>query len=218
MAEVEAASNTQNFAFNSFTLEEATGTSNTLTGLACDSNLKVFSFTNPAGIKSTVAFSASGLMVIDNGTGIPAVGIKQPAANIFPSLIFGGQYLGTVFYANDRTTSCPFPIPPGCRANPLSATDFVGFGPGSATSISGGIYQNIGSDPFSAHGTNYGITLGTQTSPGLFTGSTLTIGTNTLTNFDAVVGQVNGKFVLFGVTLDSTVTPIQPYAVLLIQQ
>jgi hypothetical protein len=218
LAVTQTGGNSYNFAFNSFTLEGATGTSSTLSGLSCDSNLKVFSSTSATGIISTVAISADGVVVLDNGTGIPAVGVQQPAANLPATVILDAQYLGTVFFANDKVlTICPG-IPNPCRTPPAAATDLVGFGPGSSTSISGGTYQNISSDPFSNHGTSYGITLGTQIRPGLFTGGTLAIGTNTLTNFDAVVGQVNNKFVLFGVTLDSTVSPIQPYAVLLIQQ
>lgn len=223
-AVTESAANTYNFAFDSFTLDGGTGTSNTLSGLSCDSNLKVFSSTSATGITTTIAISASGLMVIDNGTGIPTVGLQRPTANLSTAAILGGQYLGTVFYANDRVTNCSpttpstTPTPQYCRPIPQKATDFVGFGPGSATSISGGTYQNFGSDPFSAHATNDVVTLGTQTSPGLFTGGTLTVSSKSLANFDAVVGQVKGKFVLFGVTLDDTVTPIQPYVVLLVQQ
>jgi hypothetical protein len=96
-------------------------------------------------------------------------------------------------------------------------TDAVGFGPGSGNSISGGVYSNIDTDPFSAHATDYVISLGAQTSPGLFPGGTLTVRSQTLQTFDVVVGQVNGKFVLLGVTLDNS-APIQPYVVLLIQQ
>jgi hypothetical protein len=212
------AANSYNFAFNSFTLEGATGTSNTLPGLSCDGNLKVFSSTSATGIISTVAISASGFMVVDNGTGIPAVGVQQPLANLSTTAILGAQYLGAVFFANDNvTTFCPGPPIP-CTTKPAAATDLVGFGPGSATSISGGTYQKINSDLFNTHATNYVVTLGTQTSPGLFTGGTLAVSGKSLGNFDAVVGQVKGKFVLFGVTLDDTVTPIQPYVVLLVQQ
>ena len=214
----QTAANSYNFAFNSFKLDGTVGTSNTLPGLPCDSNLKVFSSTSGTGIVSTFAISASGVMIIDNGTGIPAVGLQQPAANLSPAAILGGQYLGTVFYANDNLRSFCVGRPRICHSAPAAASDLVGFGPGSATSISGGTYHNIGSDPFNAHATNYVVTLGTQTSPGLFTGGTLAIGGKTLTNLAVVAGLVNGKFVLFGVTLDSTVTPIQPYAVLLIQQ
>jgi Putative Ig domain len=216
-AVTQTSANSYNFALNSFTLEGATGTSNRLASLTCDSNLKVFSSTSATGIVSTVGISASGVMVIDNGTGIPAVGVQQPVANLPATAILGAQYLGTVFYANDKVlTVCPLHY--SCYYPPAPATDLVGFGPGSASSISGGTYQKFSTDPFSAHGTSYTITLGTQIRPGLFTGGTLTIGTNTLPNFDVVVGQMNGKFVLFGVTLDNAVTPVQPYVVLLVQQ
>jgi hypothetical protein len=217
-AVTQTAANTYNFTFNSFKLDATPGTSTNVPGLSCDPNLQVFSFTNASGVTSTVAISASGLMVIDNGTGTPAVGVQQPAANLSTTAILGGQYLGTVFFANDRTQRvCSRPPLPVCHTGPAPATDLVGFGPGSTTSISGGTYSFISSDPFSAHATDHIISLGTQTSPGLFPGGTLTIGGFARANFDVVVGQVNGKFVLFGVTLD-TPPPNQPYAVLLIQQ
>jgi hypothetical protein len=214
----QTGANTYDLVFNSFLLDGSPGTATSLSGQACD-NLQVFSFTNSAGAISTVALSSAGFMVIDNGTGIPAVGVQQPATDLSPSAILGAQYLGAVSYANHTM------ILAGCRPPPIGClyfngptTDAVGFGPGSDTSISGGVYNHIDTDPFSAHATDRVITLGAQTSPGLFPGGTLTIGSKTLQNFDVVVGQVNGKFVLIGVTLDDSASPIQPYVVLLIQQ
>jgi hypothetical protein len=216
----QTAANRYNLAFNAFLLDGSAGTANAYSGLACDNNLQVFAFTNAAGTPSTVAVSASGLMVVDNGTGISAIGIQQPAVNLSPAAILGAQYLGAVFYVNQTQ------ILAGCRPAPINycfyyngpTTDAVGFGPGSEVSIAGGVYENIDSDAFSDHGTDHVITLGTQTSPGLFPGGTLTIGSNTLQNFDVTVGQINGKFVMLGVTADSTASPIQPYVVLLVQQ
>jgi hypothetical protein len=47
----------------------------------------------------------------------------------------------------------------------------------------------------------------------------LAIGTIMIKNFDVVAGQVNGKFVLYGVGLDtSNSSSPQPTSVLLIQQ
>jgi hypothetical protein len=99
----------------------------------------------------------------------------------------------------------------------------VGFGPNNTgTTLTGGIYVNPGGDPFSAHPNDEVITLGAQapTSPGLFTGGMLAIGTNPVINhFDVVAGQVNGKFVLYGIGLDtSNSSSPQPTAVLLVQQ
>jgi hypothetical protein len=218
-AVTQIAANTYNLAFNSFKLDGSPGTSTTFPGINCDSNLEVLSSSNAAGITTTIAISSSGLMAIDNGTGIPAFGVQQPPADLSTTAILAGQYLGAVFYANDSfiTVVCR-PPPIGCQGYPGPTSAAVGFGPGSATSISGGAYNNVDTDAFSAHGTDHVITLGTQTSPGLFPGGTLTIGFKTLADFDVAVGQVNGKFVLLGVTLDSTASPIQPYVVLLIQQ
>ena len=55
------------------------------------------------------------------------------------------------------------------------------------------------------------------TSPGLFIGAKFYIPNKaTMSNFDLVVGQVNGKFALFGFGLSDT--SAEPYGVLLIQR
>jgi hypothetical protein len=208
--------NTYNLSFNTFRLDGTGHTSNTFPTVSCDSTFQVLSFTGTTSLPVTMAFSAHGAMVIDNGTGIPSVGLQQPASPLLTSGMNGilaGQYLGVLFHPN---------LAPGTLRNPGHITRMVGFGPNTGTTLTGGIYGNPGADPFSAHPADEVITLGTQTSPGLFTGGTLAIGTNpviTINNFDVVVGQVNGKFVLYGIGLDtSNSSSPQPTAVLLIQQ
>jgi hypothetical protein len=185
-------------------------------GVLCDGTFQVL--TIPGASPTTMAFSGHGAMVIDNGTGIPSVGLQQPVLPL-PTTgtngILAGQYLGVLFHPN---------VAPGTPTNPGRITQMVGFGPNTGTTLTGGIFVNPGRDLFSAHPTDEVITLGTQapTSPGLFTGGTLAIGTNpviTIHNFDVVAGQVNGKFVLYGIGLDtSNSSSPQPTAVLLIQQ
>ena len=92
----------------------------------------------------------------------------------------------------------------------------VGFGPGSGTSIAGGTYFNVDADSFNAHGVDRVVTLAAnQTGPGLFPASTLVFPNEfTNPNFDVVVCQVNGKFVLFGFSNFQS----NPYELLLVQQ
>jgi hypothetical protein len=205
-----SSSNTYNLTFNTFRLDGTGHTSNTFPTVSCDSTFQVL--TIPGTSPTTMAFSGRGAMVIDNGTGIPAVGLQRPAGPLSTTPILAGQYLGVLFRPNSAA---------GPPANALRITQMVGFGPNTTgTTLTGGIYANPDRDLFSGHPTDEVITLGTQTSPGLFTGGTLAIGTNpVIKNFDVVAGQVNGKFVLYGIGLDTSISSSpQPTAVLLIQQ
>ena len=175
----------------------------TFSNISCDATLQTI--TAPGTSPVTAAFSSHGALVMDNGTGIPIVGVQQPPGMLLTSTILAGQYLGVLYQSNSQASII---------------TQMVGFGgPNPGTTLTGGPYTNIDSDAFSAHATNLAIALGTQASPGLFPGGTLTIGTTTVTSFDVVAGQVNGKLVLYGVGLDSSNSSSpQPAAVLLVQQ
>jgi hypothetical protein len=206
LALTQAASNSYNLTFDTFQNDGTPIPSTTFMGVSCDANLQVLSFTGAPGNPVTVAISAAGALLIDNGTGVPAMGVRQPSGNLSSTPILGGQYLGVVYAPTANVGDGSVPIVSGP----------VGFGPGFSTSITGGAYSNIDSDAFSSHAVDEVITLGAyQISPGLFTGGTLVIpGTATMSNFNVVVGQVNGKFVLFGLSS----VPSQPYGVLLLQQ
>lgn len=210
VAVTQTAANSYNLTFNTFQLNGTANGANAFPNVSCDT-FEDLTFTGTPGSPITMAFSGHGAVVIDNGTGIPAVGLQQPASNLSPAAILAGQYLGVIFQPNAQAANS--------TAVP-QITQMFGFGPNSGATLTGGTYGNILSDQFSAHGTDHVITLGTQTSPGQFTtGGTLQIGTNTISNFDVVAGQVNGKFVLYGITLDSSNSSSpQPTAVLLIQQ
>jgi hypothetical protein len=210
MAVTQTAANSYNLTVNRFQLNGTANGSDAFPNVSCDT-FQDLSFTGTSGSPTTMAFSGHGAVVIDNGTGIPAVGLQRPASNLSPDAILAGQYLGVIFRPNAQaviSTAVP------------QITQMFGFGPNSGTTLTGGTYGNIQLDQFSAHGTDHVITLGTQTSPGLFTtGGTLQIGTNTISDFDVVAGQVNRKFVLYGIALDTgNSSSPQPTAVLLIQQ
>jgi hypothetical protein len=147
----------------------------------------------------------NGLYVLDLGrdslTGIGKGAAIGTTTNIDPSQIgvaMSQSYLGFVF-----------------RRNSTPITTFVGFGPGSGTSITGGTYVNRDTDPFNAHGTNFTIDLPNTTGTGLLQG-TVTDPNGTHSPFIAVITNSGGKYFLFGITTDtSTATP---YAVVLAQQ
>ena len=203
LALAQDASNSYSLTFSAFQSDTTPIPSTMFTGVSCDSKSHVLSFTGANGNPVTVGISAAGALMIDKGTDTPMVGVRQPLANLPPNAILGAQYLGMVFEPTATGGSVAGSIP-------------VGFGPGAGTSIAGGTYVNIDSDAFSAHAVDRVITLGAnQTSPGLFTGGTLVIpGTATFSNFNVIVGQVNGKFVLFG----ASNAPSQQLALLLLQQ
>ncbi|HEV3374492.1 MAG TPA: hypothetical protein VG051_02240 [Candidatus Acidoferrum sp.] len=217
VTQISTSPKTYSLITNTFLLDTTASTVNSMqTGVLCDSTLQVLSFTGNGPGPTTMAFSGHGALVIDNGLGIPSVGLQQPGGALSTSGtngILAGQYLGVLFQPN---------MSPGSLANPGPISQMVGFGPSTGTTLTGGIYVSPDTDPISNHLTDHVITLGTQapTSPGLFTGGTLAIGTNpVIKNFDVVAGVVNNKFVLYGIGLDtSNSSSPQPTAVLLIQQ
>jgi uncharacterized protein YjdB len=161
---------------------------------------------NTGGVATATAVAApNGLYVLDLGrdsiTGTGKGGAVGTTTNITASQIstaMGLNYLGFVFKRNES------PI-----------TTFVGFGPGSGTSISGGAYANLATDPFSAHGTDITIDLPGLNSNGFLQG-TVTDSNGTHTPFVAVITNSGGKYFLFGITTDTGTA--EPYAIVLAQQ
>jgi trimeric autotransporter adhesin len=158
------------------------------------------------GTSTTTAVAApNGLYVLDLGrdslsdTGKGgAVGTTTNIGSSGISSALGLNYLGFLFKRN---------------SSPI--TTFVGFGPGSGTSITGGSYANPTTDPFSAHGTDVAINLSGTNSNGFLQG-TVTDSNGTHTPFVAVITNSGGKYFLFGITTDTNST--QPYAIVLVQQ
>lgn len=158
------------------------------------------------GVATVTAVAApDGLYVLDLGrdsiTGTGKGSAVGTTTNITASQIstaMGLNYLGFVFKRNES------PI-----------TTFVGFGPGSGTSISGGAYANLATDSFSAHGTDITIDLPGLNSNGFLQG-TVTDSNGTHTPFVAVITNSGGKYFLFGLTTDTGTS--EPYAIVLSQQ
>jgi hypothetical protein len=124
---------------------------------ACNSTNNTVSF--PTGQQNAfvnLADSLSGIFFVADPSGNSSVGVLPPGKAIDPSLVTMGSYLGIVY------------DPGGAKP-----TQIVGFGPGSASSITGGAFDAIDTDPFNAHLNNLTITFGAQSTNGLFTGGTI---------------------------------------------
>jgi len=136
-----------------------------------------------------VAAAANGLSVIDLGPcqGV-AIGSQSFAVDAASSnSAMSTQYIGAVFTRNS-----------------VPITSFVGFGPGSGTSISGGPHASQDTDPFSAHGTNLTISLAGVNANGFLQGTVSDTNTGlTHTPFVAMLSQNGSKFFLFGITTDT---------------
>jgi len=114
------------------------------------------------------------------------------------STAMGVGYLGFVF-----------------KRNSTPITTFVGFGPGSGTSITGGAFANQDTDAFNAHGTDITISLPGANDNGFLQGQ-VTDSNGTHSPFVAIITNSGGKYFLFGITTDTSTTT--PYAILLAQQ
>ena len=151
----------------------------------------------------TVAAATNGLYLIDLGPGNgSAIGSQNfvGTSGVNAALING--FNGYVF-----------------KRNETPRVTFVGFGPGSGTSISGGAYTNIDTDPFANHGTDITLNLTTTNANGLLQG-TLTDSAGTHDPFVGLVTSNAGKYFIFGLTTEvssGTMVSTQPYAVMLIQ-
>jgi hypothetical protein len=154
----------------------------------------------------TVVAASNGLYLIDDGPGRgSSVGSQNFIGSTQLSAALSNGFTGYVF---KRNAVAPNPI-----------TTFVGFGPGSGTSITGGTYANITTDPFANHGTDITVDLSSVNSNGFLQG-TLTDAAGTHTPLVGLVTNNGGKFFVFGLTTDNSggvSEPTQPYAVILIQ-
>jgi hypothetical protein len=141
--------------------------------------------------------------ITDIGKGA-AVGTTTPVGLAGVSAAMSARYLGLLF-----------------KRNSTPITSFVGFGPGSGTSITGGTFVNQDTDAFDAHGTNVTIDLVSADSNSFLQG-TLTDSLGSHMPLVAVITQSAGKYYIFGLTTDidsnGLNSPTMPYAVILVQQ
>lgn len=171
------------------------------------------------------------------GAGTGAMGLPQPSSPFSSTSInalTGAQYLG-VFWGSGSVhdwsslvasfgfpsllSSCASIIPPGVTlTNPIYGGDFPDNNPGSAAVQANGGYGNC----------DFVIDLGAQDSAnnGLFPKSIVYVGpgfpintTKSTYSFNAtaIAGQLNGKFAIFLIGVDTTGTPNQTWGIYLLQ-
>jgi Putative Ig domain len=155
------------------------------------------------GTTITVAAASNGLYLIDLGPGKgAAIGSQNFVGTAGLNAALSNGFNGYVF-----------------KRNGTPRVTFVGFGPGSGSSISGGDYTNIDTDPFTNHATDIALNLTTTNANGFLQG-TLTDGAGTHNPFIGLVTNNGGKCFIFGLTTDisgGVMVGTQPYAVILIQ-
>jgi large repetitive protein len=152
-----------------------------------------------SGNVTVTALADNGLYIIDLGVGQgSAVGSQNFVASTNLNAELANNFLGVLF-----------------KRNSTPITTFVGFGPGSGTSISGGQFTNMTTDPFSSHGTDVTLDLSSVDANGFLQG-TLTDSEGTHSPFVGMVSTNASKVFIFGITTDTSATT--PYAVILLQQ
>jgi hypothetical protein len=155
------------------------------------------------GTTITVAAASNGLYLIDLGPGNgSAIGSQNFIGSAGLNAALSNGFNGYVF-----------------KRNGTPRVTFVGFGPGSGSSISGGSYTSIDTNPFANHATDITLNLTTVNTNGFLQG-TLTDSTGTHSPFIGLVTQNGAKYFVFGLTTDiggGAMVTTQPYAVMLIQ-
>lgn len=157
----------------------------------------------------TVGVGPSGLFVADEGSGGQGeAGVIQPSSALNTASVVSGNFAGFI-YEPARTTGFALITLP------------AGFGGGSGTSMTGGTFpgSDVGNpDVTKPHNTDWTIDLGAQDSanPGLYKSATVKIGSAAAFRAVAVVGNPEGKFVIFVIGLDTV--NISPMAIYLFQQ
>lgn len=176
------------------TLLNGTPSAPTIDNYGCDMVDSLLRYTDAGGFTRYLALSPAGLFV---GSGADNIaGVPLPASPV--SIASGDTFLGVIY---ERDPS------PGTVTT-------VGFNATSTTTLTGFDPLTTGSPP-----NGLVITLGAQSSPGLFAGGTLQEGTTTDANFAAIAntfGATPGKMVLYGITFNTVKNT--PVSVLLLQQ
>lgn len=160
----------------------------------CDLIDSLLRYTDASGFTRYLAVSPAGLFVGSSSDNIAGFPLPASPVNISP----GDTFLGVIYEP---------------ATNPGTVTT-VGFNATSTTTLTGFDPLTAGSPPNSLV-----ITLGAQSTPGLFAGGTLQEGTTTDANFVAIAntfGAAPGKMVLYGITFN--IVKNTPVSVLLFQQ
>jgi hypothetical protein len=163
------------------------------------------------------------------GAGTGAIGLPKPASALDTTSMVAAQYLG--FYYGSGTTSLNWssaPVSFGFSSLPSSCASLA---PTTSTMLYGGDFPN--SNPTSST-TGYGncdfaIDLGAQdaSNNGRYPSATVYVGSGFGTNTTgktysfpaavAIAGQLNGKYAIFLIGVDSTGSPHQAWGIYLLQ-
>jgi hypothetical protein len=138
---------------------------------------------------STFAVSFNKLIAIGTPTTSTSkgfIGIPTPSGPVSIAAVVGASYHGMIF-------------------KPNNVLQLVGFGPGAASTITGGTFTNVRTDPFAAHANNITIHFSAGPSNGFLTGSVVD-GNGTHTPIIAEVGTAGGKFFIFLLYTDTSST------------
>ena len=169
------------------------------------------------------------------GAGTGAMGLPQPSSAIDAGSLTGAQYLGIIFADGGQSAvnstsilaSFGFPnstVPSTCPSNAAQAGsilfggDFPGNDPTKVPANTPAGYGNC----------DVSINLGAQdpSNNGLFPAATITFGAGLSTNStgaqysipaNAIAGQLNGKYAIFLIGMDTTGTPNQAWGIYLFQ-
>ena len=195
------------------------------TGLLVESNGNL---TGSGTTNTTGSASAPFQPFLGSGTG--AMGLPQPSSAVDTGALSGAQYVGVIYGggsgANDWTSliasfgfpSQPATCPKGNFQTPLYGGDFPSNNPGAAAVQANGGYGNC----------DLVVDLGAQDSSnnGLFPHATVTFykgfeGTTTRIPHSlpatAIAGQLNGKYAVFLIGVDTTGSPSQAWGIYLFQ-
>jgi hypothetical protein len=158
------------------------------------------------------------------------MGLPQPSAQVDTTGLMGAQYLGTIYGGGSNTSnwtslvasfgfpSAPTSCPSGSFLTPILGGDFPGNDPTQSPAGTGSGYGNC----------DLVVDLGKQdaTNNGLFPNATVYLGSTfagntTKANYSfpavAVAGQLNGKYAVFVIGVDTTGTPSQAWGIYLFQ-
>lgn len=196
--------------------------------------------------QALLGIGPSGLLVEDNGTatagfaskppyyesvlgaGTGAIGLPQPSSAVSANALVGAQYLGFVYGAGSSSSDwSSTPVSFGFSSQPSACTSIA---PQTSTMLYGGDYS--GGNPANS-ATGYGncdfaIDLGTQdaNTNGLYPAATVYLGSGFAANTTgktysfqavAIAGQLNGKYAIFLIGMDTAGTPNQPWGIYLLQ-
>jgi hypothetical protein len=192
--------------------------------------------TVPAQAKIGIG-SNSGLLVEDNGgsnvlgAGTGAVGLPKPSSALDTSKVAGAQYLGFIYavgaqpkYSSDTYVWSSHLASFSYSSASSGCASFAAQTGVLSNGIYGGDYTSDDPTTYASGNCDFAIDLGTQSTSnyGLYPQATVWIGANYAGNITgatysfpavAIAGQLNGKYAVFVLGVDST----QPWAIYLLQ-